>query len=112
MGDPCPGVSKKLVILIEATRGVELFIPGNVVNIYRCNGSLMAAEFPCDIPSLRRIVLDNRMVTDHMSLSYHRALLTVRARTVATRTVKWQPFSEAGDFCPCCHCVFAWMSTA
>eukprot|EP00971_Amphidinium_carterae_P155434 3082521-Amphidinium_carterae.1 len=76
-GDPCPRLRKKLLVLVDAnSAGVDLFCPGLVVSIYRRNGSLHAAEVACDMPSLRRILVDKRMIEDHRSMSYHRALQT------------------------------------
>ena len=40
---------------------VELFAPGHVVWVHRARGHLEASVVPCDLPALRRIVLDKRM---------------------------------------------------
>jgi len=111
-GDPCPWVTKNLLVLAEICHGEELFCPGIVTWIYRKGGTLDAAVVPRDLPSLRRIICDKRMVKDHGKFAYHRALLAVRAARAAAKTVAWQSFDEAGELCPCCHSVFDWMSTA
>lgn len=111
LGDPCERMKKKLLVLVEAVDHDDLFCPGLVVWIYRYRGSLQAASVPCDLPALRRIRCDKRMVLDHGKLAYHRALLTVRARRAATRSVPWQSFADAGEYCPCCHSVYDWQST-
>jgi len=111
-GDPCPKARKKLFVLVSNRAGIDLFCPGLVVNIYRRNGSLLAAEVPCDTPSLRRIVVDKRVIEDHRSMSYHRALQTVRARMSVSKEVQWQSFADAGSYCPCCHSIYEWRSTA
>jgi len=111
-GDPCPWISKKLIVLAKAARAEEQFCPGIVVSIYRQSGALEAANVPNDFASLRRIICDKRMIKDHTKLAYHRALLGVRAGRASGRSIRWQPFCEAGDLCPCCHSDFDWMSTA
>lgn len=111
LGDPCPGKFKKLIVLTKPVgHEFDLFSPGRVVWIYRHHGSLKAAEVPCDIPSLRRIVFDTRMVVDHKAASYHEALLSARAQLTATKNVVWQSFAEA-DYCPRCHNVHQWHRT-
>merc|ERR1711924_579443 len=57
----------------------ELFIPGRVVWIHRVEAHLEAAVVPTWSPSLRRIIVDERMVDDHRGLQYHKALLAVQA---------------------------------
>jgi len=110
--DPCPRVRKKLCIVVTLAQAEELFCPGKVVWMYRNDGTLQAAEVPCDLASLRRVYCDKRMVVDHGKLSYQSALLFVRAQRSAPKELRWQPFSEAGETCPCCHSVYDWMSTA
>jgi len=112
LGNPCPKVRKKLFVLARAGKGTELFCPGVVVWIYRRRGSLQAAQVPLDTPSLRRIFCDKRMLADHGKLAYHQALLTVHANLNSTRSVVWQSFADAGDYCPCCHNLFDWESTS
>merc|ERR1712173_162338 len=107
-----PWISKKLLVLAKVAHVQEQYCPGTVVSIYRRNGALEAASVPHDFASLRRIICDKRMIKDHSKLEYHRALLSVRAGRASGRSLRWQPFGEAGDLCPCCHSVFDWMSTA
>ncbi|CAE8588837.1 unnamed protein product [Polarella glacialis] len=111
-GDPCPRASKTLLVLVKAATGVQLFCPGIVVWIHRRNGTLQAADVPCDLDSIRRIICDKRLVADHSKFAYHRALLSVRAQRSCPRSLRWQSFEDAGDHCPCCHSEFDWMSTA
>eukprot|EP00930_Biecheleria_cincta_P059273 TRINITY_DN45020_c0_g1_i1.p1 TRINITY_DN45020_c0_g1~~TRINITY_DN45020_c0_g1_i1.p1 ORF type:complete len:801 (+),score=111.17 TRINITY_DN45020_c0_g1_i1:110-2404(+) len=112
LGDPCPWKTKVLMVLVKMDKGKELFCPGIVVCIYRRSGRLEAATVPCDLPSLRRVICDKRMVADHGRFAYQEALRSVRAGRASPRNQKWQPFTEAGELCPCCHSVFDWMSTA
>lgn len=100
----------------------NLFVPGSIVWIHRVSGHLEARVVPCDLPQLRRIVLDARMLTDHYGSSYHEALRAVQAwqsleeaAAAANRRphyVRWQSFSRAGELCPCCGSIYEWMSTA
>jgi len=89
-----------------------LFIPGSVIWIHRVHGHLEAAFVPCDLPALRRIILDKRMVTDHMEI--REALLDVHARQALgqhARSVKWQAFRQAAASCVSCGNDYAWMCT-
>jgi len=111
-GDPCPGTRKKLFLLVDlSASSEELFCPGVVVWLYRLNGSLNGAVVPCNLPSLRRIRCDKRVIEDHGKLCYHRALMTVRARNRASPTLRWQSFAEAAPLCPCCHSRYDWQSS-
>lgn len=112
LGDPCKGRRKNLMVLVKADEYVQLFCPGRIVWIYGDCGVMRAAEVPCDAPALRRVICDKRMMKDHLAISYHNALMAVRAASSASRSVAWQPFSEAGDDCPCCHSKYDWNSTA
>lgn len=94
----------------------ELFVPGKVVWIHRVHGHLDAAIVPCDLPSLRRIVFDKRMIEDHTMKQIRSALQCIHDRQTVTaplaQEVKWQPFCSAGECCPCCGSKFEWSSTA
>lgn len=93
---------------------LEFFIPGRVVWIHRVEAHLEAAVVPPWCPSLRRIIVDERMVDDHRGLQYHTALLSVQAHQALganANLVRWQRFEDAGDCCPCCGSDFAWRAT-
>lgn len=94
---------------------LELFVPGSVLWLHRVDGHLEASLVPCDIPLLRRITLDNRMLDDHGSKAYHASLRAVRARRAVEATappIRWQGFAQAGDTCRCCGSAYNWMTTA
>jgi len=111
--DPAPGFPKRLLVHVrQSAAETDLFIAGQVLEIYRCNGALQAALVPNDLPSLRRIFFDKRLFSDHFGSAYHRALLNVRARMRAPQSVKWQGFAEAGRVCPRCYSDYAWMKSA
>jgi hypothetical protein len=100
---------------LHQQRDEKFFIPGRVVWIHRIEAHLEAAVVPPTCPSLRRIIVDERMITDHLGLSYHSALLSVqhhRALGGTEHVVRWQRFADAGDQCPCCGSDFAWSATA
>ncbi|CAK0852675.1 unnamed protein product [Prorocentrum cordatum] len=109
LGDPCPRCRKRLLVLVKADEYVQLFCPGQIVWIYGDCGAMRAADVPCDAPVMRRVICDKRMMKDR---SYHGALVAVKAARSASREVPWQPFSEAGDACPCCHSRYDWNSTS
>merc|ERR1712232_459318 len=98
----------------------ELFVPGSIVWIHRIDGHLEAAVVPCDLPSLRRIIIDKRMLTDHTEVAMHQAILAVHARQILESTpgsschqkVQWQPFSAASERCPCCSSSYEWLNTS
>eukprot|EP00928_Gymnodinium_smaydae_P030943 TRINITY_DN22867_c0_g1_i1.p1 TRINITY_DN22867_c0_g1~~TRINITY_DN22867_c0_g1_i1.p1 ORF type:complete len:928 (-),score=125.82 TRINITY_DN22867_c0_g1_i1:144-2927(-) len=90
----------------------ELYVPGEVIWIYRDHGYLDAAVVPCDLPALRRIVVDKRMITDHSEV--FEALRAVHARRAAGAKgdacrVRWQPFEKASESCLRCGNDYAWM---
>jgi hypothetical protein len=93
----------------------DFFIPGLVVWIHRVEAHLEAAVVPAWCPSLRRIIIDERMVHDHRGLQYHNALLAVQthqALSAPEKLVRWQRFEDAGANCPCCGSDFAWRATS
>jgi len=93
----------------------EFFVPGRVVWIYRVEAHLEAAIVPPTCPSLRRIIVDERMIEDHRGSAYHHALLSLQAHQALganANIVRWQRFADAGDHCPCCGSDFAWSATA
>eukprot|EP00931_Biecheleriopsis_adriatica_P029222 TRINITY_DN17380_c0_g1_i1.p1 TRINITY_DN17380_c0_g1~~TRINITY_DN17380_c0_g1_i1.p1 ORF type:complete len:1179 (+),score=191.69 TRINITY_DN17380_c0_g1_i1:6-3542(+) len=110
--DPAPGRSKCLLVDVwHLVAETELFCAGRITAIYRTNGGLQAAIVPCDLPSMRRIIFDKRLFTDHKATDYHRALLNVHARMNVREDalVKWQGFAQASNVCPCCLNDYAWM---
>jgi len=105
--------SQPLEASAEVLPTEELFVPGKVMWIHRVDGHLDAAMVPCDLPSLRRIIMDKRMIEDHAMEQIRNALHCVRKRrSEDAREVKWQPFCQAGECCPCCGSRYEWSSTA
>ncbi|CAE8643025.1 unnamed protein product [Polarella glacialis] len=94
----------------------DLYVPGNCVWIYRVRGHLEASVVPCDLPPLRRLILDKRMFQDHTATAIHQALLAVRASSSSASgsasAPRWQKFCEASELCPCCGSRYEWMNTA
>merc|ERR1719311_383052 len=75
----------------------DFFIPGRVVWIHRVEAHLEAAVVPPWCPSLRKIIIDERMVHDHRGLQYHNALLAVQAHQALSapeKLVRWQRFAD------------------
>jgi len=99
------------VLLVDVRFGSDLFCAGNVVWIHRHHGCLRASIVSCSLSSLRRIIFDKRLVTDHYALSYYQALLAVRQRVRSGKSVPWKRFSDASMTCPCCHSEYNWNST-
>lgn len=92
-----------------------LFVPGNVVWIHRVHGHLEAAVVPRDLPLLRRIIIDKRMLLDHSQPEMRKALSALQARqarSTAAPGVRWQPFTKADENCPCCGSAYEWMATS
>jgi len=106
-------VSEEELWRSHSEEGVDLYVPGNVVWIYRVRGHLEASVVPCTLPPLRRLLLDKRMFEDHSAKAIHQALLAVQANSRCGRpSVGWQKFSDAGEKCPCCGSRYEWMNTA
>jgi hypothetical protein len=87
------------LVLVDDDALIDLWLPGRIVHIYAYRGVYMASEVPRTFDSLRKIVVQGNIFTDHSSSAIYNALLEVRAvRERRTQPSKWTPF-DASDHC-------------
>lgn len=83
----------------------RLFVPGQVVHLYRRDGLSRAALAPCTHDTLLRICPSPSMIEDHLVKAYDEALQ--QACIADPRTPRWESFEER-QVCACCEADFNW----
>lgn len=90
----------------------EVYIPGRILHIYKHNGACKAAWVPRDLPTLRRLELQDNLLDDHRGANVLAALREVRdVRDARESLPSCTPFSQA-TVCAVCDNDFTWNSTS
>ena len=87
----------------EATLGIELFIPGKCIHIFRGDSGVSKAVWmPRDHPILRKMITSESMVEDHLLDPLDRALETIlMAPKAQYKPPHWVPWDWTKECCRC-----------
>mmetsp|Transcript_22478 Transcript_22478/g.77020 ORF Transcript_22478/g.77020 Transcript_22478/m.77020 type:complete len:850 (+) Transcript_22478:28-2577(+) len=86
-------------------RPCQLYIPGQVVHLFRQDGIARAAMAPAMHEAFSRITIGQDMMNDHKLTAYSEALR--QALISSPQTSTWEPF-QARKVCACCEAEFNW----